>query len=206
MTVVGSPVFWVLMVMALVALVTYFERWLDLRRAQIDYQDFLKGVINVLDAGNDAEALAICDDAGAPVANVVATAIRHRTGSARLLREAVDSQGRAEVGRLDRRLAALAIIGQVAPSLGLLGTVIGFIKTVMMVNSQAIVSRAELLNVSMEALVLAAVGLGVAVPATVMYGSLRVRLDRTVVELEAAASQIIGYFSSRKEVQKELTK
>ena len=206
MTVVGSPVFWVLMVMALVALVTYFERWLDLRRAQIDYQDFLKGVINVLDAGNDAEALAICDDAGAPVANVVATAIRHRTGSARLLREAVDSQGRAEVGRLDRRLAALAIIGQVAPSLGLLGTVIGFIKTVMMVNSQAIVSRAELLNVSMEALVLAAVGLGVAVPATVMYGSLRVRLDRTVVELEAAASQIIGYFSSRKEIQKEQAK
>ena len=206
MTVVGSPVFWVLMVMALVALVTYFERWLDLRRAQIDYQDFLKGVINVLDAGNDAEALAICDDAGAPVANVVATAIRHRTGSARLLREAVDSQGRAEVGRLDRRLAALAIIGQVAPSLGLLGTVIGFIKTVMMVNSQAIVSRAELLNVSMEALVLAAVGLGVAVPATVMYGSLRVRLDRTVVEREAAASQIIGYFSSRKEVQKEQAK
>ena len=197
MTVVGSPVFWVLMVMALVALVTYFERWLDLRRAQIDYQDFLKGVINVLDAGNDAEALAICDDAGAPVANVVATAIRHRTGSARLLREAVDSQGRAEVGRLDRRLAALAIIGQVAPSLGLLGTVIGFIKTVMMVNSQAIVSRAELLNVSMEALVLAAVGLGVAVPATVMYGSLRVRLDRTVVELEAAASQITGYIATR---------
>ena len=200
MTVVGSPVFWVLMVMALVARVTYFERWLDLRRAQIDYQDFLKGVINVLDAGNDAEALAICDDAGAPVANVVATAIRHRTGSARLLREAVDSQGRAEVGRLDRRLAALAIIGQVAPSLGLLGTVIGFIKTVMMVNSQAIVSRAELLNVSMEALVLAAVGLGVAVPATVMYGSLRVRLDRLTLDLEAAASEILAILAAQREV------
>ena len=206
MIVMHGPVFWILVLLAAVAVVVYFTRMIELRRAQIDYQDFLKGVINVLDAGNDAEALAICDDAGAPVANVVATAIRHRTGSARLLREAVDSQGRAEVGRLDRRLAALAIIGQVAPSLGLLGTVIGFIKTVMMVNSQAIVSRAELLNVSMEALVLAAVGLGVAVPATVMYGSLRVRLDRTVVELEAAASQIIGYFSSRKEVQKEQAK
>jgi len=206
MTVAGNPVFWILMVMALVAVVTYFERWLDLRRAQIDYQDFLKGVINVLDAGNDAEALAICDDAGVPVSSVVATAIRHRTGSARVLRDAVDSQGRAEVGRLDRRLAALAIIGQVAPAFGLLGTIIGFIKTVMLVNSQAIVSRAELLNASMEALVLAAVGLSVAVPATVMYGSLRVRLDRTVVELEAAASQIVGYISSAKEAQKELSR
>lgn len=206
MTIAGSPVFWILMVMALVAVITYFERWLDLRRAQIDYQDFLKGVINVLDAGNDAEALAICDDASVPVANVVATAIRHRTGSARVLREAVDSQGRAEVGRLDRRLAALAIIAQVAPALGLLGTIIGFIKTVMLVNSQAIVSRAELLNASMTSLVLAAVGLAVSIPATIMYGSLRVRLDRTVVEMEAAASQIVGYISSAKEAQKEQAK
>ena len=64
----GGPVFWILVVLALVAAVTYFERLLDLRRAQIDYQDFLKGVINVLDAGNDDEALSICDDTPAPVA------------------------------------------------------------------------------------------------------------------------------------------
>lgn len=203
MTLTGGPVFWILLVLAIVAVVTYFERLLDLRRAQIDYQDFLKGVINVLDAGNDAEALSICEDVAAPVANVVATAIRHREGSARALRDAVDSQGRAEIGRLDRRLAALAIIGQISPLIGLLGTIIGFIRTLMLVNSQELVSRAELMTVSMEALVSAALGLAVAIPVVVMYGSLRVRLDRTVVELEAAASQIIGYISNKKEELKE---
>lgn len=203
MTLTGGPVFWILLVLAIVAVVTYFERLLDLRRAQIDYQDFLKGVINVLDAGNDAEALSICEDVAAPVANVVATAIRHRAGSARALRDAVDSQGRAEIGRLDRRLAALAIIGQISPLIGLLGTIIGFIRTLMLVNSQELVSRAELMTVSMEALVSAALGLAVAIPVVVMYGSLRVRLDRTVVELEAAASQIIGYISNKKEELKE---
>ena len=54
----------------------------------------------------------------------------------------------------------------------------------------------------MEALVSAAMGLAVAIPVTVMYGSLRVRLDRTVVELEAAASQILGYISTQKEKAK----
>ena len=135
MTLTGGPVFWFLLVLAVVAVVTYFERLVDLRRAQIDWQDFLKGVVNVLDAGNVDEALAICEDTPAPVAQVVATALRHRSGSARILRDAVDSQGRAEVGRLDRRLAALAIIGQIAPSVGLLGTIIGFIKTVMAANA-----------------------------------------------------------------------
>lgn len=196
MTFTGGPVVWLFVVLAVVAIVTYFERLFDLRRAQIDYQDFLKGVINVLDSGNDEEALAICEDTSAPVAQVVATAIRHRTGSARALRDAVDAQGRAEIGRLDRRLAALAIIGQISPLLGLLGTILGFVKTVMIANAQDVVSRADLLNGTMEALVSAALGIAVAIPVIVMYGSLRVRLDRTVVELEAAASSIVGYISS----------
>lgn len=200
MTITGGPVFWILLVMAVVAVITYIERLIDLRRAQIGYQDFLKGVVNVLDAGNDNEALAICEDTAAPVANVVATAIRHRDGSARALREAVDSQGRAEIGRLDRRLAVLAIIAQVAPLVGLIGTIIGFMKTVLAANGSEIVSRTELLGGAMESLVSAAVGLTVAVVTIVMYGSLRVRLERTIVELEAAASQIVGYLSMRREV------
>ena len=200
----GGPMFWVLVALAAFAVITYFDRMIDLRRARIDYEDFLKGVFNVLDSGNDEEALAICEDLSAPVAKVVATAIRHRNCSARILRESVDSQGRAEVGRLDRRLATLAIIAQIAPAVGLLGTVIGFIRTVLAANSQELVSRADLLNGSMEALVSAAIGLFVGILATVMYGSLRVRLDRTVVELEAAASQVVGCLSARKE--KELSK
>ena len=203
MSFAGGPVFWILVILALVAVFTYIDRVVDLRRARIDYQDFLKGVFNVLDSGNDEEALSICEDVSAPAARVVATAIRHRYGSARILREAVDSQGRAEVGRLDRRLATLAIVAQIAPSVGLLGTVIGFIKTVLAANAQELVSRVDLLSGSMEALVSAAIGLFVGVTATVMYGSLRVRLDRTVVELEAAASQMIGYLSAAKERELE---
>ena len=206
MTISGGPVFWLLATLAVAAVVIFFERFLELRRVQIDWQDFVKGVINVLASGNADEALAICEDTAVPVANVVATAIRHRDASARVLREAVDSQGRAEIGRLDRRLAALAIIAQIAPLLGLLGTVVGFIKTVLLVNSQELVARADLLNSSMEALLAAALGLGVAIPVAVMYGMLRVRMERIVVEMEAAASQITGYISTREANTREAKK
>ena len=197
MTISGGPVFWLLVALAVAAVVIFFERFFELRRVQIDWQDFVKGVINVLGGGNAEEALAICEDTAVPVANVVATAIRHRDAGARVLREAVDSQGRAEISRLDRRLAALAIIGQISPLIGLLGTIIGFIKTVLLINSQELVARADLLNSSMEALLSAALGLGVAIPVAVMYGVLRVRMERIVVEMEAAASQITGYIATR---------
>ena len=199
MTVTGGFVFWILLLLAVVSVIVYFERLLDLRRAQIDYQDFIKGVVNILSSGNDEEALSICEETQAPVANVVATAIRHAKGSARSMRDAVDTQGRAEIGRLDRRLAVLAIIAQIAPLLGLLGTVIGFIKPVLVANSQELVSRADLFTSVMEALVSTALGLAVAILGSVMYNSLRVRLDRTIIELEAAASQIIGFISTLRE-------
>jgi biopolymer transport protein ExbB len=81
MTITGGPVFWILLAMAVVAVVTWLERMVDLRRAKIDWQDFLKGVTNVLDGGGVDEALAICEDTPAPVAQIVATAIRHRSVS-----------------------------------------------------------------------------------------------------------------------------
>lgn len=198
-TITRGPVFWILLALAVAAVVVFFERFMELRRAQIDWQGFIKGVVNILDGGNEEEALAVCDDEAVPVANIVATAIRHRGGSARALREAVDAQGRAEIGRLDRRLGSLAIIGQVAPLLGLLGSVFGFIKTLTLVNDAVIVSRIDLVNSSMEALVAAAMGLSVAIPVIVMYGSLRIRMDRLVSDLEAAATVIVGYMTSGKE-------
>ncbi len=189
--------FWLLMAMAVAAVVVFFERFFELRRAQIDHQDFVKGIVNILSRGNEDEAVAMCEDTAVPVARVVATAIRHRNGSEKALREAVDAQGRAEASYLNRRLAALALIGMVAPLLGLLGTIIGFIKTMLLVNSGEVVSRADLSGASMEALVSAAVGLAVAIPASVMYSMLRLRMERIVVEMEAAASQIVGYITEK---------
>jgi biopolymer transport protein ExbB len=197
MTITGGPVFWILLTLAVAAVVVFFERLMDLRRAQIDWQAFMNGVLNVLDTGNEEEALAICEDTPVPVANIVATAIRHGKGDGLSLRESVEAQCRAEIDRLDRRLFSLSIIGEIAPLLGLLGTLIGFIKAVAAANGQELVSRADLLSWAMEALVSAAVGLAIAIPVVVMYGCLRNRVDRVVSELEAAATAIIGHITAR---------
>ena len=124
---------------------------------------------------------------------------RRRADSARSLREAVDTAGRVEVGRIARRFAALAIIAQTAPLLGLLGTFLGAIQTVNALNVAGPVVRGDLLAGFMQALVPAAAGLLVGIPAQVMYGVLRVRFERLVIELEAAASQIVGYLAAQKE-------
>ncbi len=190
--VTGGPIFWILVALALTALFVFFERLIELRRAQIDWQDFINGVKNVLDTGHEDEALAICDDTAVPVAAVMATAIRYRNRAPRTLRDTVEAQKRAEISRLDRRLAALAIMGHVAPMIGLLGTIFGFAKTILLVNGNEIVSRAALMSNAMDAVVSAGLGLAIAIPITIMYGSLRLRMERLVSGLEAATTIILS--------------
>ena len=198
-----GPIFWILAALAVAALVVFFERFMDLRRAHVDWQDFVKGVLNVLGSGNEEEALAICEDTPVPIANVTATAIRHRKGSPFALREAVDAQGRSEVGRLERRLASLSVIGQITPLIGLLGTIIGFIKVMSIVSANEVVPRAELVGAAVKSMVVAAESLVIAVPVAVMYAALRIRLNKIVSDMEEAASEIVGYIVSQQESKPE---
>ena len=197
MELAANAVFLILIALAITAVVMFLGRFIELRRFLIDWQDFLKGVTNVLESGNEDEAIAICEDTPVPVANVVATAIRHRKGTALALREAVEARGRAEVSRLDRRLAALSIISHIAPLLGLLGTMIGFVDTVMIVDGGEIVLRSQLVTSAVSAIRCAIMGLVVAIPVSVMYGMLRLRTERLIVELDAAATEIVGYILTK---------
>lgn len=197
-TISKDPVFLLLVVLAISAVVVYFERLLELRRSQIDWQDFVNGTTNILDQGNVDEALSICEDTQAPVAGIVATAIRNREASERSLKEAVDSQKRAESSRLARRLSVLSLIGEIAPILGLFGTILGFIKAVLLVESHEVIARIDLLNATLNALYSAAMGLGVMIPVLVMSAQLRNRMNRIVNGMDAAATQIVNYFGAKK--------
>lgn len=193
-----EPVLWLLVALAISAVVVYFERLLELRRSQIDWQDFVNGTTNILEQGNVEEALSICEDTQAPVANIIATAIRNREASERILKEAVDSQKRIESSRLARRLSILSTIGEIAPILGLFGTILGFIKAIMLVEGQEVVARADFMNVTLAALVSTALGLGVMIPVLVMSAQLRNRMNRIVNGIDAAAIQIVNYFGAKK--------
>lgn len=194
----GGPVFWLILALGIAAVVVFFERLLHLRRAQIDYSDFLKGVCNVLENGNTDEAMMICEETPGPVAAVVLTAIRHRKGTHEAIREAVDNTGRAEISRLERRLASLSITCQIAPLLGLLGTLLGVVQVVQVVNEQApVVQSTNLTAGLMQALVATIASLLVVIPCHGMYALLMVRIERIVLDMEASASEIVAYLTKQ---------
>src|SRR6202042_2116536 len=123
----GGPMIWVILAASAVAIVVFIERALHCHRAQINSTEFLNGVRTVLKKDNVVEALSICDATPGPVARLVKTAILNRDHGRERVREALEEAGLAEVPRLEEKLNLLATIAQIAPLLGLLGTVLGFI-------------------------------------------------------------------------------
>lgn len=181
---------WTVAVLGFASAGLFLMRLVDLRRAKIDHADFIAGVENLLEKGNDREAVAICDDTPAPVARVVAAAIRHRDGTAAEVREATEAAVRLEARRFSRRLSVLQTVAQISPLLGLFGTVVGFARSLAVVGGKTLATRQDLIVLMAPALACAAAGLLVAVLAHVMHALLRSRLDHLLADLDAAAGDI----------------
>src|SRR6266516_6540630 len=124
----GGPMLWVILLAGAVGIVVFIERYLHYHRAQINSTEFLNGVRTVLKRDNVVEALSICDATPGPVAHLVKTAILNRDHGRERVREAIEEAGLIEVPRLEEKLNLLATIVQLAPLLGLLGTVLGFMR------------------------------------------------------------------------------
>src|SRR5580693_7670088 len=137
----GDPMLWVILLASATAISIFIERVLYCHRAQINSTQFLNGVRTVLKRDNVVEALSICDATPGPVARLVKTAILNRDQGRERVREALEEAGLAEVPRLEEKLNLLATIAQLAPLLGLLGTVLGFIQTFTAMQHQGLYAQ-----------------------------------------------------------------
>src|SRR5437016_737164 len=189
----GGPMAWLLLMMSAVVIVVFVERLLHYHRAQINSTEFLNGVRNVLKRENVVEALSICDATPGPVARLVKTAILNRDRGRERVREALEEAGLAEVPRLEDKLNLLATIAQIAPLLGLLGTVLGFIQVFTQIEQAGLHAHVGQLSGGIwQALICTAAGLAVAIPTYAAYNYLVSRVNAVVLDMERSATEILN--------------
>lgn len=195
----GGLMLWLILFISAVAVAVFIERFLHFHRAQINSTEFLNGVRTVLKRDNVVEAISICDATPGPVARLVKTAILNRDQGKERVREALEEAGLAEVPRLEEKLNLLATIAQLAPLLGLLGTVLGFIQIFMVMQKEGPYAHAgQLASGVWQALICAAAGLAVAIPAHAGYNYLVSRVNSIVLDMERAATDIVRIVTESK--------
>lgn len=119
------------------------------------------------------------------------------------VRSLAEAEGSRQAGTLTSRITYLADIAAIAPMVGLLGTVLGMIKSFIHIAGGAGqgVKQMELAGGVSEALVATASGLIIAIPALVFYSIFRGRVFRYVSELEAAAAHLMAILNGQIERQ-----
>ncbi|MCX6875335.1 MAG: MotA/TolQ/ExbB proton channel family protein [Verrucomicrobia bacterium] len=119
------------------------------------------------------------------------------------VREVAEAEGSRQAGMLSSRITYLADIGSIAPMVGLLGTVLGMIKSFVLISGGDThgVQQMGLASGVAEALITTAAGLMIGIPALVFYSLFRGRVQEYIAELEAAATHLMALLHAQVERQ-----
>lgn len=190
----GGPMMWVLLFMGVLFLVLFVERTFYLHRGQIRAALFVSGIKNILSKRRIVEALTVCEETPGPVAAVVKAALIHAHDDEVKMRFAVQEAAVVELPALERRLGSLAAIAQVAPLVGLLGTVLGMALTFQAFMQGGQYATAQALSGGMwQSLLSTAGSLMIAIAAYLAYHFLSGRVRSLVRDIEWSANEIMRY-------------
>ncbi len=173
--------------MAAVALVV--EHVITIRHDVLLPPGLAEGVTAQLTQGNVSAAEQVCRGQPSVLAAVISAGLGEVEGGWPAVEKAAEEATAEQSARLLRKIEYLSVIGNIAPMVGLLGTVIGMIFAFQEVaESQGAARAAELAAGIYQALVTTVGGLLVAIPALAAYAVFRNRIDHLIAETVYAAA------------------
>ncbi|HZR79182.1 MAG TPA: MotA/TolQ/ExbB proton channel family protein [Chthoniobacterales bacterium] len=173
---------------------------LTIRRGAVVSSGFMATADALLRKRDYLGLLAVSNRHGEAIARVVQKMLDFTTKNpgAELgqLREIAETEGTRVSSSLNNRVTYLADIGMIAPLLGLLGTVLGIIRSFGALGADLGTARYVLLSKGIsEALVNTCAGLAIGIPAMMCYAYFRGKAQKLISELESATTHVLALLS-----------
>jgi biopolymer transport protein ExbB len=181
----------VLAVCSLVSITFAIERWWYFRKASGSSDEVLGHVHKLLESGKSDQAAAYCQKRGSAVSQVVQYGLLHAGRGRRDLEELMGTKRLEEKLKLEKNLAVLGTLGNIAPFIGLFGTVVGIIKAFQDLALAGGGGPSVVAKGIAEALVATAGGLMVAIPAVIFYNVFMRKVKTLGVEMEVASTRLV---------------
>lgn len=189
--VAGGPVMIPIALCSVVALAVFLERLWVLRRARIVPRPLYVQATELARQARFEDAITLCRSADVALARVLEMAFVERSNTRTNIKERLEEVGRREAADLERGLPVLGTIASIAPLLGLLGTVGGMIMTFEVIQKQGLGNVGSLAGGISQALITTFAGLTVGIPTLVANRYLLSRVDGLLLDLEAAALDVL---------------
>jgi biopolymer transport protein ExbB len=180
----GIAIVGILLVLSVIALYIFIERWLTIKRAGKVDTNFINNIRASVSAGNIEGAKALCRSTDSPVARMVEKGIMRIGKPLRDIDAAIENVGNLEIFKLEKNLSTLASIAGAAPMIGFFGTVTGMIQAFYKMASEQNVTPDVLAGGIYQALITTAFGLFIGIIAFVGYNLLVASVEKVVFKME----------------------
>jgi biopolymer transport protein ExbB len=186
---------------SLLSFTVFIERLIVLRGSEIDTNKLIIKLRDPIKQGNIVEAIQLCEQTQGSVANIVKAGLLKHNRSKEQIESAMEISGLIEIAHLEKNAKLLSIIAHVAPLIGLLGTVLGFIQAFAEMRASGLVDiSVTRIGEAMEyALVTTAAGLVVAIPSVLAYNYIVSRIEGFVLEIQTTSQEIVDMLVFRDE-------
>jgi len=197
----GGWALWIILGCSIISLGVALERFLTLRRADVDAEDLLNEVAAKIDAKDVNGAIELCESSEGPVAETLAIGLRQLNFLESIdkkpeeieagIVQAMQDHGAHVVDFLETNLNLLATTASLGPILGMLGTVVGMIRAFGLIAHTGNITPESVTKGISEALLCTAGGLIVAAMSTVEYNYFVARVNSFALKVQVAGTALV---------------
>jgi len=181
-----------ILILSLVAVYIFFERWFAIKKAARVDQNFMNRIKEYISDGKVDSAKALCQSTDNPVARMIEKGISRIGRPLNDVNAAIENVGKLEIYKLEKGLPSLATVAGGAPMIGFLGTVIGMVQAFQKMSTAGNnINVGELSGGIYTALITTVAGLIVGIIAYFAYNTLVARVDKVINNMEGGASEFI---------------
>ncbi|MEG1552389.1 MAG: MotA/TolQ/ExbB proton channel family protein [Kiritimatiellia bacterium] len=166
------------------------DGYILVRPKRIMPQTLIDSVRAAMDDGDVMKAIELCDNEPSSMAKILKAGFSHVEEGFDVIDEAIGSAGDLEIEHMMQRLNWISVCANLAPMLGLLGTVQGMILTFASIATTGVEISSLSLTIS-QALYTTAAGLCVAIPSVAFFYALRNNANRLVLRMTVVTGDLI---------------
>jgi len=189
----GDWPMWPILVLLIVAVGIVIERIIYLRKAGIDKEKLLALLKSQIMAGNIQGAIKVCSGNPTPLTRIVQAGLTKFNRPDAEVQAAMDEAALRELPKIEARTGYLAMLGNVATLVGLMGTILGLIHSFAGVAGVDPSMKATLLAKGIsEAMNCTAFGLITAVPALMAFAGLNGWTQSILDDINEVSVQVVN--------------
>ena len=189
-------VMWLLVALSIVTVAIALERAYVFLSRRDNARSLREDLLRLLKKGDVSGAQKRLSESKSYEAEIVASALSMSEHGVEAMEQRLQGEKTLARASMERNLAFLGTVGNNAPFIGLLGTVIGIINAFAALSAESLNASNTVMSEVGEALVATAIGLLVALPAVVFYNYYQRVIRGRLVWADAMGHDVIGYVVS----------